>query len=263
MITSDRAATGMLIVAFAMLWVPLGQHTFLTVHWMKVGTFMAPLLLLIAFTFRSDGELLSNPRMLSLLLLVAYIVHQFEEHWVDLYGRTYAFKPYLNEFLSTQMGYESSVEFMSDSSVFVINTSLVWLVGALAIWRGSAHIFTTLCMAAIVVVNAISHIVAGAVAGGYNPGLLSAVVIFLPLGIAVYGRLLLAGAATRRLVIASLIWGLFAHALLIGGILAMNQYDWLPEAVYFVILVAWSILPAFAFPEPRLNPRNETSPACS
>ncbi|MEM8562111.1 MAG: HXXEE domain-containing protein [Pseudomonadota bacterium] len=261
MITSDRAATAVLIIAFAMLWVPLGQHAFLTVHWMKVGTFIAPFLLLIAFSFGSDRELLSNPRMLSLLLLVAYLVHQFEEHWVDLYGRTYAFKPYLNEFLSTQIGYVSTIEFMSDRSVFVINTSLVWLVGALAIWRGSAHIFATLCMAAIVVVNAISHIVAGAIAVRYNPGLLSAVVIFLPLGLAVYGKLLLAGAATIRLAIASLIWGLLAHVLLIGGILAMNQYDRLPETVYFVVLVAWSILPAFAFPQGNLNSRDETSTA--
>ncbi|MEM1155483.1 MAG: HXXEE domain-containing protein [Pseudomonadota bacterium] len=244
---SDTLATCVLLLAFVMLWLPLGQHTFLTLHWMKVGTFMAPFLLLIAFTFRADEDPLSNPRVLSLILLVAYIVHQFEEHWIDLYGRNYAFKPYLNEFLSTLTAQESGTELMSDASVFVINTSLVWLVGALAIWRGSGHIFATLCMAAIVVVNAISHIVAGIVAGRYNPGLASAILVFLPLGFAVFIKLLHAGVANIHLVIASLIWGILAHVILIAGILAVNHYDRLTETVYFAVLVAWSILPAFLF----------------
>ncbi|MEM1155014.1 MAG: HXXEE domain-containing protein [Pseudomonadota bacterium] len=244
----ENAALGMLLLAFVMLWLPLGQHGFLIEHWMKVGTFMAPFLLLIAFSFRSHGELQSNPRVLSLFMLVAYIVHQFEEHWVDLYGSTYAFKPYLNRFLSSVTAQQGDSEFMSDTSVFVINTSLVWLVGALAIWRGSKHIFASLCMAAIVVVNAISHIVASFIAGRYNPGLLSAVLLFVPLGVAVYLQLWRTRGASVRLVIASLVWGLLAHVILIGGILAMRQFEWLSEPVYYIALIAWSLVPAFAFP---------------
>ncbi len=241
-----------LIAAFAFLWVPLGQHEFLLQHWMKVGTFMAPFLVLVAFSV-SASEKPINARSISLALLVAYILHQFEEHWVDIYGHGYAFKPYLNEFLSGLLGYAQVQELMSDMSVFVINTSLVWLVGALAVWRGDGHTFAALCMAAIVIVNAVSHIGAGLMSGSYNPGLLTAVLVFLPVGIGSYVLLARNEAATVGLVSASLIWGLAAHLIMVGGILAMSQMSDPPETVFFAGLIAWSILPAFIFPNRARN----------
>ncbi|MEL6896643.1 MAG: hypothetical protein AAFP90_11115 [Planctomycetota bacterium] len=39
------------MATFGMLWDPLGQHKFLIQHWMKVGKFMAPFLLTVAFAF--------------------------------------------------------------------------------------------------------------------------------------------------------------------------------------------------------------------
>lgn len=248
---AERAQIAALILAFAMLWVPLGQHDFLLEHWMKVGTFMAPFLAFAALAFKSSDTNWSDARILSLGLLIAYIVHQFEEHWVDLYGQTFAFKPYLNSFLSNLIGQRDGTELISDASIFVINTSLVWLVGTLAIWKGSQHIFAPLCMAAIVVVNGISHIGAAGLAGGYNPGLLTAVLVFLPLGIFAYIALLKSGAASAGLVLASLLWGLLAHIIMIGGIVMMNRTDVANEVMYFVALIAWSITPAFAFSNDR------------
>lgn len=244
---SNRASLSLLILAFAMLWVPLGQHAFLTKHWMKLGTFMAPFLLFVAFAFAKNDDPRTNPRIMSLILLVAYIIHQFEEHWVDIYGQTYAFHPYLNDFLSGLIGYESRIEFMSPTSIFVINTSLVWLVGALGVWCGSNHIFATLCMTAIVVVNAVSHISAGFIGGVYNPGLMTAIVIFIPLGIIVYVWLLQARLASMRQILASILWGLIAHVVLISGVLAIHQFDWFSEFAYFVALVAWSLVPGLRF----------------
>ncbi|MEO0715112.1 MAG: HXXEE domain-containing protein, partial [Pseudomonadota bacterium] len=232
---------------FALLWVPLGQHDFLVQHWMKVGTFMAPFLVFVAASFSTSGAFI-NARSISLALLVAYILHQFEEHWVDVYGHGFAFKPYLNEFLSGLLGHAQVRDLMSDASVFVINTSLVWLVGALAVWRGGGHIFAALCMAAIVVVNAISHIGAGLISGSYNPGLLTSVLVFLPVGIGAYVLLARSPAATASLISASLIWGLVAHLIIIGGILAMGQMSSLPESVFFAALIVWSVLPAFILP---------------
>jgi len=244
---------GALIAAFALLWVPLGQHNFLVQHWMKVGTFMSPFLVLVAASFSKPGRAI-DARSISLVLLLAYILHQFEEHWVDIYGRGYAFKPYLNAFLSGLLGHAQAAELMSDASVFVINTSLVWLVGALAVWRGGEHIFAALCIAAIVVVNAISHIGAGLISGSYNPGLLTAVLVFLPVGVGAYVLLVRSEAATASLISASLIWGLIAHLIMIGGILAMSQTPELPESFLFAALIAWSVLPAFIFPNKAHDP---------
>ncbi|MGD1888582.1 MAG: HXXEE domain-containing protein [Cohaesibacteraceae bacterium] len=235
------------MLAFAILWIPLGQHVFLLEHWMKVGTFMAPFLAFAALAFKSRDTNWTDARILSLGLLVAYIVHQFEEHWIDIYGQTFAFKPYLNGFLSNLMGQQAGTELISDASIFVINTSLVWLVGALASWRGAQHIFAPLCMAAIVVTNGISHLGAAGLAGGYNPGLLTAVLVFLPLGIFAYIALSKSGAAWAGLVLASLLWGLLAHIIMIGGIVLMNRTDVANEVMFFAALIAWSITPAFAF----------------
>lgn len=244
---------GALIAAFALLWIPLGQHDFLIQHWMKVGTFMAPFLVLVASGF-STSERFVNAQSISLALLVAYILHQFEEHWVDVYGRSFAFKPYLNEFLSGLLGHTQVQELMSDTSVFVINTSLVWLVGALAVWRGDGHIFAALCMAAIVVVNAMSHIGAGLMSGSYNPGLLTAVLVFLPVGIGAYVLLGRSPVVTPGGITASLIWGLIAHLIMIGGTLAMSHVPEFPESFLFAALIAWSVLPAFIFPNRDQDP---------
>ncbi|MEL6840995.1 MAG: HXXEE domain-containing protein [Pseudomonadota bacterium] len=249
---ANRVSLGALIAAFAFLWVPLGQHDFLVQHWMKVGTFMAPFLVLVAFSF-SASERLVNARSISLALLVVYILHQFEEHWVDVYGRNFAFKPYLNAFLSDLLGHAQAQEFMSDASVFVINTSLVWLVGALAIWRGDAHILAALCMAAIVVVNAISHIGAGLISGSYNPGLLTAVLGFLPVGIGAYVLLARSPGVTSGGITVSLIWGLIAHLIMIGGTLVMSQVPEFPESFLFAALIVWSALPAFKIPNRDQN----------
>ncbi|MEL6646402.1 MAG: HXXEE domain-containing protein [Pseudomonadota bacterium] len=242
---NDRRSLVALVLAFAVLWAPLGQHDFLTEHWMKVGTFMAPFLILVAVSF-SDKSTRLDARGISLALLVVYIIHQFEEHWIDIYGRTYAFKPNLNEFLSGLLRRSGVQEFMSDMSVFVINTSLVWLVGALAIWRGSQNVFAALCMASIVVVNAISHIGAALIAGSYNPGLLTGVVLFLPVGIGAYVWLRRISTPPLMIILASLAWGLIAHVLMIIGVLALNRFDQFPEVAYFAVLIAWSLLPAFA-----------------
>ncbi|MEM9943063.1 MAG: HXXEE domain-containing protein [Planctomycetota bacterium] len=242
-----KVAFVFLLIAFAMLWFPIGQHAFLFEHWMKVGTFMAPFLLLVAFSFKQESDAEIEPRQLSVFLFVAYVVHQFEEHWIDLYGRFYAFKPYLNSFLSEMTGKAETTEFMSEASIFVINTSLVWLVAALAIWRGSTQIFATLCLVAIVVVNSASHIIASVLHGSYNPGLATAVFLFLPLGFFSVWKIHRSGFAGVYLVLAAMAWGLTAHVIMIAGILIMGKFEQIPEMAYFALLVAWSVLPVCIF----------------
>ncbi|WP_179954192.1 HXXEE domain-containing protein [Denitrobaculum tricleocarpae] len=244
------AGIACLSVSFAMLWVPLGQQVFLIEHWMKVGTFMAPFLLFIALTFRQEARLRPtvDVRAVALLLLIAYIAHQFEEHWVDIYGNNYSFKPYLNATVLESLGAaENARPVLSDAGVFVINTSLVWLVAALAIWRGPDQVFPTLCMAAIVVVNALTHLGAWSVRGDYNPGLLTASILFLPIGLTTYLWIFRSGVARWQAIAASLGWGGLAHVIMIGGMILSGWLQTISEITYFALLVGWSILPVFLF----------------
>lgn len=251
---SDRLAIPALILLFSLLWVPVGQHPFLLENWMKIGTISIPLLLVAAWCIRPQRAALADPRFVSLILLIAYIIHQFEEHWIDIFGRNYAFKPYLNTFLSDITGQGNTTEFMTNALIFVINTSLVWLVAALAIWQGNRHVFATLCMVAIVVVNAVSHIAAGVASWTYNPGLVTAVSIFAPLGLGAYVVIIQNKAASMRLIAASLLWALFAHLVMISGILSRAFFGHPSELIYYVILITWSVLPSLVFrsqPEKR------------
>lgn len=136
---------------------------------------------------------------------------------------------------------------LSDADVFVINTSLVWLVAALALWRGSAHIFPTLCMASIVVVNGTSHLSTAVISGTYNPGLFTSVIIFLPLGLIAYASLYRTRLATWHSIVGSLIWGVLAHIIMVAGIVLTTRFPMIPEHVYFASLIVWSALPITLF----------------
>ncbi|MEL6167387.1 MAG: HXXEE domain-containing protein [Pseudomonadota bacterium] len=234
-------------LGFGMLWVPLGQHEFLLSHWMKVGTFMAPLLLLMAFAFRGPRNLGLDPQFLGLLVLLAYIAHQFEEHWIDLYGNVFAFQASVNGLILNALGAESgpdgSPEILTRASIFVINTSLVWLVGALAIWRGGQAIAPVLAMIAIAIVNAVSHIVSAVAMGMYNPGLVTSILVFLPLCVLAYVSLWRSNQANGPQIGWSLAWSVAAHVIMVVGVIAANWWGAMSEIVYFAVLVAWSILP--------------------
>ncbi|MEM9938053.1 MAG: HXXEE domain-containing protein [Pseudomonadota bacterium] len=248
--TRDRSLI-FLVLAFAMLWAPFGQHDFLVENWMKVGTFMAPFLLFVAFAFMppKDEDTGFDLRIATLFLLVAYIVHQFEEHWIDLFGNVYAFHESVNELVLGLLGApEGSIGPLTREGVFVINTSLVWLVACLGIWSAPRHAFPALAMMGIVLVNAIAHILNGV--AGYNPGLLTSVIVFLPLSGFFYFKSIRSGAANRKEVVASLVWAVIAHVLMAGGMIAANWFNLFSETVYFAQLILWSIVPVFLFRKP-------------
>lgn len=233
-----------------MLWAPLGQYNFLIENWMKIGIYVAPFILFIFFSSRTDQTeaVFSDTKLMSVLLLVAYIIHQLEEHWVDIFGNQYAFYEYFNTlFLSILGAQDSGVIILTREAIFLINTSLVWLIGIIAIWRSPKHLFPVLAMNGIVLVNAISHMVPGIFKQSYNPGLLTAIVIFLPLAIAFYRKVLFSNPGAKLQVIASIVWAILAHVILITGLLSANWFEIIPEKVYFGLLVICSVIPAFLF----------------
>lgn len=239
-----RLASGLgLLLAFLMLWAPLGQYEFLYEHWMKVGVFMAPFLVFAALVFRpySATALHRDAQMVALLLLCAYIAHQFEEHWVDLYGNTYAFQDSVNAMVRTITNAPPDQPGpLSVEAIYVINTSLVWLVGFIAIWRAPHNLFPTLAMAGIVLVNGVSHIALGAVFTAYNPGLLSSIVLFIPAAVFAYWTLRPRWSAVAL----SLAWAIAAHVIMVVGMLASTWWGLVPPIAYFAALGVWSAVVA-------------------
>ncbi|MEM1125788.1 MAG: HXXEE domain-containing protein [Bacteroidota bacterium] len=236
------------VVLFLSLWLPLGQLAFMTQHWMKVGTFAALFLLLGYASTASRAPSLSDPVFMSMVLLLAYIAHQFEEHWVDLLGNEYAFYSYVNGLVRSIAGVaDESLTPLTPQGIYVINTSLVWLVGVTAMVRSRYHLFPAMAMSAIALVNGITHILGGLLAVAYNPGLLTSVLLFVPLPMAFYQRLIRRQPALRKQVISSMIWAVLAHVLMVGGMLAANLFNVIPEELYFGLLIGWSAVPMALF----------------
>ena len=236
---------------FLMLWLPLGQQDFLTDHWMKIGTYSVPFILIGVFLFLGKNYSLKKQnhfRLIALLMLLAYILHQFEEHWIDLLGNHYAFYTYNNNFIRTLLSEtDTSINPLSKSSVFIINTSLVWLLGFLSIWRSPKHLFQLFSMAGIIVVNAFVQIMAALVNFKYNTGLLTSILIFVPC-YGLFARYIFKKYPSyKKHIFSGLLWAFLAHVIMIGGMLAANYYNVISELLYFIILIAWSIIPVFIF----------------
>ena len=78
-----------LVIFFALAWLPLGQQAFMMDHWMKIGAFLAPILVLAGFKGRdqSTRPWSADVALMAYLLTASYLIHQVEEHWVDLLQR--------------------------------------------------------------------------------------------------------------------------------------------------------------------------------
>lgn len=236
-----------IVILFVLLWLPMGQYDFLLDHWMKIGTYAVPFLLMGAFTFYNEngGQTSEkNLRLYAIVMLIAYIAHQYEEHWLDLLGNYYAFYIYNNNLITGILGStDPSIKPLTKASIFVINTSLVWLVACMAIWRSPRHIFPSVAMAGIIIVNGLVHILAGLVQWKYNPGLLTSIVIFLPLYLLFIKYLLSISKTYKVQIIMGLLWAWLAHVIMVLGLILANYYHYIPEWLYFVFLVLWSLLP--------------------
>jgi len=247
---NSKIAFAAIILLFFMLWAPLGQYPFLIENWMKIGTYAIPFILFTFFASRTEPtvSVFSDVKLMAVLLLVAYMTHQFEEHWIDLLGNQYAFYGDVNQLLLTVLDAPNeTIRPLTREAIFIINTSLVWLIGAIAIWRSPKHMFPSLAMAGITLVNGISHIALGIIQQSYNPGLLTAAVIFLPLAIAFYKNALTEKTTTKVQVVASMAWAILAHVIMVFGLLAANWFELIPEISYFAALIVWSAVPAFLF----------------
>jgi hypothetical protein len=113
--------------------------------------------------------------VLVLALLPAYMLHQYEEHDADRFRR----------FVNDRIGHGREALTLRD--VFVINIAGVWLLMALVVVAvrtldpglGAIAVY-------LVLVNAVLHVGQGVALRCYNPGMLTAIIVFLPLGIAAW-----------------------------------------------------------------------------
>lgn len=238
-----------ILLLFAMLWLPLGQEEFLLMNWMKIGTYAIPFLLIATSAFRNNPtkNIFQDTKLMGVLLLILYLIHQYEEHWIDLFGNEYSFYYSVNRMLSEILSPSSPISPLTKEAIFVINTSLVWLVGVNAIWMSDTRIFPTFAMTAITLVNAITHLAAGIVKWSYNPGLVTSILLFIPFTASYFHFKIRENSNFKKEIILSIMWAVIAHILMVSGMLMANYFHLINEKIYFTILILWSILPIVIF----------------
>ncbi|MEO6053308.1 MAG: HXXEE domain-containing protein [Chthoniobacterales bacterium] len=104
--------------------------------------------------------------------LPLYMFHQLEEHYHD------RFRSFVNQVVG------HGLDALTPEAVFVINSLGVWVYILISLYLA---IYCNLALGLIAIyltlVNAVTHVMAGLVVRRYNPGLLTAIFAFLPLGV--------------------------------------------------------------------------------
>ncbi|MBS0522032.1 MAG: HXXEE domain-containing protein [Proteobacteria bacterium] len=147
----------------------------------------------------------------------AYLLHQFEEHGIDAQDRAYAFRG----FLCGQIGFADAgtcpvpVPFIT-----AVNIAAVWVAGPLSALLAARWPVIGLSFFAIPATNLFAHAVPALTSQSYNPGLLTALALFLPLSLLAF-----AAAITRyhlgvRALLATLFAGAVVHAILMGSLMS-------------------------------------------
>lgn len=164
----------------------------------------------------------AEPSWLLWLPLPIYMLHQFEEHGVDLFGRHYHFQADL----CAALGYADHFANCPATKLFIfaVNVGTVWIAGVVAGLCGPRRPLAAAGMIGLLAVNTLAHIVPFVRNGGaYNSGLLSAVVLFPPLVVLLFRTLLARGFFRPRDVALGIAIGIMMHAILLGSVISAGK----------------------------------------
>ena len=133
------------------------------------GGFLAGLLILCLTPVLARGW--SQAVLATFLCLPVYMIHQYEEHDND------RFRAFVNRILGRGR------EVLTPLAVFITNIVGVWAVLGVAFSLAACvNPGYGLIAAYLLLLNAAIHIVQGIAGRSYNPGLVTAIVFFLPAG---------------------------------------------------------------------------------
>ena len=138
-------------------------------NWVSGGS-KAGVILLLLFPLLSKNWTLIEA--LTFLHLPAYMLHQWEEHTNDRFRL----------FVNSKIG--KGLEVLSPFAVFIINVPGVWgVLSATILLTFVAHPGFALIAIWLVLINGVAHIVQAIAMKKYNPGLITATLIFMPLSL--------------------------------------------------------------------------------
>lgn len=174
-------------------------------YWVYGGFLAAFLLLGLMPAFTCTWEL---PLILVFLQLPVYMLHQLEEHDDDRFRR------FINDLIG------GGREVLSRGAVFVINVPGVWGVNLLSILLAfSLDLGFGLIAIYLTLINGLVHLAQAVRLRRYNPGLITAVILFLPVGGLALAAVMKSGSVTIGYHMLGLSSAVAIHLAIVGWIL--------------------------------------------
>lgn len=189
--------------------------------WIGLG-FAAALLGVLLGTngFRSrSGSRWRDPVWLAWLMVVAYLLHNFEEYGIDAEGRAFHFPVTA----CRAFGFPDVHSCPLMPSFFVaVNIPFVWFVLPIAALWCRRNPAVGLTGAGLLLTNAMSHLIGLLTPMGYSPGTLTAAVIFIPLSVWVFATFFGPGKLLARPIMAAiLLAAVLGQAVLLALLLSL------------------------------------------
>lgn len=146
-------------------------------EWPWIGLGFAVVLLILAFAtdfLRQDTGRFRwiDPAWLAWIGAIAYMLHNMEEYGIAANGMFNAFP----HFMTAALGFE-----VSEAAYLACNIGLVWICGPLCALLARKYEGLAPCMAIFELINGIAHVAQAIRFHLYNPGLLTAILLFIPL----------------------------------------------------------------------------------
>jgi hypothetical protein len=194
--------------AFALVW-----------PWIGIGAAGLLLILLCTNVLRSDRAVTRWGDMVWLTWAgtFVYLVHQFEEHGIDVTDHAYAFRGFLC----------AAVNFPDPETcpvplpfITTVNVAAVWLAGPLSALLAARWPVIGLSFFAVPAINLFAHAGPAVLSGHYNPGLLTALLLFLPLCLVVFATAVTRYNLGSRSILATLFAGVAVHLVLMTSLMA-------------------------------------------
>lgn len=183
---------------------------------------------------------LQDPAWVLPLLWPMYLLHQFEEHGIDLFGRHYAF---LADLCGALGHARASPTCPADPAfLFAVNMVGCQMTFALSLLFRRSRPLVAACAWGVALINGMIHIASAIARGAYNPGLLTSVILFLPLSVWMLRTLIRSGVVERRDVPRILVTGGVMHAVLMASLL-LRERGWISGEALLVINAVNGLVP--------------------
>lgn len=180
-----------------------------------------------------------DPYWLGWLAVPLYYVHEAEEYGVDATGTRHAFP----DALCDQLGLAAYPACTIPEPLFVlVNIPAFWVAAPLAAFLGRRVPLVGLSYWGVIAVNGVVHLVPVVRGDGYAPGLLTALLLFLPLAAWTAYAAFLRGPLPRIGLLPVLAGGVLVHVVLMAG-LVLNRDGHLGDAALLGLQVVNAALP--------------------